>query len=108
MYLFFPPRCTSYERKKIQRDSRCYTIFDGALYRQGIDAVLWKAIDAEEASKVVKHYHDGFCGGHYVTDYTTKKILHASYYWPTLFKDVTLHCKTCELYHFFGRKDLRP
>ena len=53
MYLFFPPGCTSYEHKKIRRDSRHYTIFDGVLYRQGIDGVLRRAIDAEEASKVV-------------------------------------------------------
>ena len=38
----------------IRRDSRHYTIFDGILYRQGIDGVLRRAIDAEEASKVVK------------------------------------------------------
>ena len=92
----FPPGCTSYERNKIRRDSRRYTIFDGVLYRQGVDGVLRQAIDAEEASKVVKQYHDGFCGGHYAADYTAKKILHAGYYWPNLFKDVALHCKTCE------------
>ena len=92
----FPLGCTSYERKKIRRDSRRYTIFDGVLYRQGIDGVLRRAIDAEEASKVVKQYHDGFCGGHYATDYTTKKILHAGYYWPTLFKDTHAFCKSCE------------
>ena len=57
---------------------------------------------------VVKQYHDGFCGGHYAADYTAKKILHAGYYWPTLFKDVTLHCKTCEFYQFFGKKDFHP
>ena len=56
----------------------------------------------------MKQYHDGFCGGHYAIDYTAKKILHAGYYWQTLFKDVTLHCKTCEFYQFFGRKDLHP
>ena len=100
-----PPGCTSYEHKKIRRDSRCYTIFNGVLYRQEIDGVLRQAIDAKEASKVVKQYHNGFCGGHYATDYIAKKILHAGYYWPTLFKDVTLHCKTCEFCQFFGRKD---
>ena len=76
-----------------------------SLYRQGIDGVLRRAIDAEEASRVVKQYHDGFCGGHYAADYIAKKILHASYY--CLFKDVMLHCKICEFCQFFGRKDLR-
>ena len=71
-----------------QRGSRCYTIFDGVLYRQGIDGVLQQAIDAKEASKVVKQYHDGFYEGHYAANYTAKKILHAGYYWPVLFKDV--------------------
>ena len=50
----FLPGCTSYERKKIRSDSRRYTIFDGVLYRQVIDGVLRRAIDVEEASKVVK------------------------------------------------------
>ena len=98
--------CVLYAMSLI-RDSKCYTIFDGVLYCQGIDGVLRRAINAEEASKVVKQYHDGFCGGHYAADYPTKKILHAGYYWPTLFKDVALHCKTCEFCQFFGKKDVR-
>ena len=96
VYLFFFPLDVLAMSVRRFEDSRCYTIFDGVLYHQGIDGVLLRAINAEEASMVVKQYHDGFCGGHYETDYTTKKILHAGYYWPTLFKDVTLHCKTCE------------
>jgi hypothetical protein len=33
---------------------------------------------------------------HFVADITAKKILDASYWWPTLFKDIDEFCKSCD------------
>jgi hypothetical protein len=49
---------------------------------------------------VLKELHDGPTEGHFAGNTTTHKILRASYYWPTLFKDAHTHarnCKTCQL-----------
>jgi len=34
--------------------------------------------------------------GHFTTDITAKKIMHASYWWPTLFKGPHEFCKSCD------------
>jgi hypothetical protein len=47
----------------------------------------------------LQELHDGPAGGHFGGDTTTHKILHAGYYWPTLFKDAHEYvrkCKTCQ------------
>jgi hypothetical protein len=42
-------------------------------------------------------FHDAFCGNHFVKRITTKKILHASYYWSALFKDAHDYCRGCDV-----------
>ncbi len=34
--------------------------------------------------------------GHFTTDIITKKIMHASYWWPTPFKGTHEFCKSCD------------
>eukprot|EP00253_Pinus_taeda_P031188 PITA_31188 len=41
--------------------------------------------------------HDGPAGGHYAGDATAHKILHAGYYWPTLFKDSHSYMRKCQI-----------
>ena len=36
---------------------------------------------------ILKSFHDGPCGGHFVDKRITYKILQSDYYWPTIFKD---------------------
>ncbi|XP_075500108.1 uncharacterized protein LOC142538692 [Primulina tabacum] len=36
------------------------------------------------------------CGGHFSSNKTTTKILQCGFYWPSLFKDTHLFCKSCE------------
>ena len=39
--------------------------------------------------------HYGPCGGHFSDKRTTYKVLHSSYYWPSIFKDATKYVKGC-------------
>ena len=50
------------------------------------DSVLMICLEKTEAEKVMQELHDGPAGGHFRGNTTTHKILHAGYYWPTLFK----------------------
>jgi hypothetical protein len=48
-------------------------------------------------------------GGHFVANITTKKILDARYWWPTLFKDIHDFCKSydsCQKIRRFKTKSL--
>ena len=57
------------------------------LYRRGVEFVLRQCITHEEAKIFLNDAHSGVCGGHLFGLATTQKILHASYFWPTIFKD---------------------
>jgi len=42
--------------------------------------------------------HDDMGGGHFSTNITSRKILDAKYWWPTLHKDVKIYCQSCNAY----------
>jgi len=43
-------------------------------------------------------------GGHFVCRITTEKILHAGYYWPTLFKDAHDYCRSCDVCQAYAQR----
>jgi len=43
-------------------------------------------------------FHFKACRGHFSSRKTTAKILQSGFYWPTIFKDSHIFCKTCENY----------
>jgi len=49
-------------------------------------------------------FHDGFCGGHFAGRITAEKILQASYYWPTLFKDAHDYCRSCDVCQAYAQR----
>ena len=49
--------------------------------------------------------------GHFNGKKTTAKVLQCGLYWPTLFKDVHLHCKNyakCQKFGKISRRDMMP
>ena len=45
----------------------------------------------------MQELHDGSAGGHFEGNTTAHKILHAGYYWQTLFKDAHEYVRKCKL-----------
>ena len=43
----------------------------------------------------MQELHDGPVGGHFGADTTAHKIIHAGYYWPTLFRDAHEYVRKC-------------
>ena len=52
----------------------------------------------------MKEFHQGDYGGHYSWKVTTKMILRASFYWPSMFSDIYKEITTCHQCHIFYRK----
>ena len=51
-----------------------------------------------EQGEIIDKCQASPCGGHFVGDKTTHKILQSGFYWPTLFKDYfewVKHCDKC-------------
>eukprot|EP00253_Pinus_taeda_P009223 PITA_09223 len=45
---------------------------------------------------LIKELHDGPAGGHFGADTTAHKVIHAGYYWPTLFRDAHEYVRKCQ------------
>lgn len=52
--------------------------------------------------------HAGDCGGHLSGYATGQKILYASYFWPTIFRDCILAVRICHACQIFYRKIYKP
>ena len=73
------------------------------------NGLLLKCLPETEAEKIKQEFHAGECGGHLNWKATTKKILRAGYYWPTLFNDIhkmVISCHKCHISE--GKRKLLP
>ncbi len=49
-------------------------IHDGILYQMGQDNKFRRCVTTYEAQKIMRELHEGFMGGYFTIDITTKKI----------------------------------
>lgn len=57
-----------------------------------------------DVSKLLREFHEGFCGGHFAGRVTVEEIFTAGNYWPTMFKDNFDYCKRCKVCQAFANK----
>ncbi len=63
----FPDGATKAVRTIIAPKSRNYLMISNQLYFQGRDGVLQRTIGKRDTSHLLYEFHDGFCGGHFVS-----------------------------------------
>ena len=85
-----------------------YQLVNDVLFRMNYDYVLLRCLEKCEAEKVLQELHNGPVGGHYARDATTHKILHAGYYWPTLFKDAHSYVRRCQIFQTVAGRQRKP
>eukprot|EP00253_Pinus_taeda_P019733 PITA_19733 len=71
------------------------TKLQSSTLRQNYDFVLLRCLEKPETQRVLRELHDGPVGGHFGSDTTAHKVIHAGYYWPTLFKDAHEYVRKC-------------
>jgi len=54
---------------------------------------MLRFLKPQDTEKVLRDFHDGLEAGNYVGDKTAHKVMRASYYWPTLFKDTHAYAR---------------
>jgi hypothetical protein len=52
------------DRRRVRYQAKKYTIVEDTLYHQGIDSILRRFLNHEEAESVLNDFHKGACGGH--------------------------------------------
>ena len=60
------------------------------------DQLVRRCVHESEFQSILTFCHSYACGGHFGAKRTTLKVLECGFYWPTLFKDAYLFCKTCD------------
>lgn len=83
----FPKEMLAAERRRIAFKSRTFQLIEELLYKIGPHRVLRRCIIEEEISGVLRESHEGLAGGHMGLDATTRKVLLARLWWPTLYGD---------------------
>eukprot|EP00253_Pinus_taeda_P013897 PITA_13897 len=51
--------------------------------------------DTDQPETINQELHDKPAGGHFRADTTAHKVIHAGYYWPTLFRDAHEYVRKC-------------
>ena len=83
----FHPTISHNDHRRIRHHAKYYLILNDTLCRHGIDSVLWRCLTHEEDEQVLNDFHSGECGSHLSGMAIAHKILHAVYFWPSVFKD---------------------
>eukprot|EP00253_Pinus_taeda_P012670 PITA_12670 len=108
---YAPPNLSYKNKRAIRLKAKNFIIIDDVLFRQNYDSVLLRCLEKPEAQKVLQELHDGPAGGHFGADITAHKIIHARYYWPTLFRDTHEYvrkCRSCQIPSGRQRKPAFP
>ena len=62
-----------------------------------------RCVQEDEMYDVLRDSHSEPCGGQFADKILTDKVLHASYYWPTPFKDAKMYVSSCDDFQIIGR-----
>jgi hypothetical protein len=80
-----------------------FTLMNGYLYKLGLDNILRRCALEHEREDIITEAHAGPTGGHFQADTTTRKILQAGLWWPTLHKYCQEKIKKCDKCQRIGR-----
>ena len=60
---------------------------DGNLFHTSFDQQIRRCAIEDEIHDIIKAYHDGPCGGHFVDIRIGHKVFQMRYFWSTRFRD---------------------
>lgn len=76
----YAPSNLSYKNKHaITLKEKNFMIVDDVLFKQNYDSILLRCLEKPEAQKVLHKLHHGLVGGHFGSNTTTHKTIHAEY-----------------------------
>ncbi|XP_025616506.1 uncharacterized protein [Arachis hypogaea] len=73
--------------KTIRREASKYTIIQGQLFKKGLNQPLLKRLHPDQTNYVHREVHEKCCGHHIGGKALARKLVRASYYWPSIMAD---------------------
>ncbi|KAL9241866.1 hypothetical protein vseg_015926 [Gypsophila vaccaria] len=92
----FPPGYSKSQKDKIKSDAKYYIWDEPYLWKHGSDQIVRRCIPEAEIASILAHCHSYACGGHFGAKRTARKVLDCGFWWPKLFHDCNLFCKSCD------------
>ncbi|XP_071912445.1 uncharacterized protein [Coffea arabica] len=107
----FPAGWPKSKRDKLKSDAKYFIWDDPYLWKRCADQVMRRCVSEMEFQSILAFCHTFACGGHFGPRRTAHKVLESGFYWPSLFKDAYVFCKTCDKCQRIGnlsRRDQLP
>lgn len=102
---------SAHERERVRKMAGRYAIKGNKLYYRDSDGGLKLCLGRKDIKDVLREFHDGTIGGHFGRDITVGRI-RQMFWWPTIWRDVAEHVRTCDTCQRYGPKEnhnaLRP
>ena len=76
----FPVTMNPKERRTLKMKSNQYVLIVDILFRRNYDGIFLRCVDQRKAQELMKEFHEGICGGHFVPTTTTHKIIRVGFY----------------------------
>ncbi|KAL9399565.1 hypothetical protein Peur_008526 [Populus x canadensis] len=92
----FPPGLSTSQKDKLRADAKYYFWDTPYLWKFCVDQVVRRCVPQDEFHSILTFCHSHSCGGHFGAKRTAHKVLESGFYWPSIFKDAYLFCKSCE------------
>jgi hypothetical protein len=73
----------------------------------GVENILRRCVLEHERPRILAKSHEGIAEGYYAGKATTKKVLHAGLWWPTIHKYAKEYFQTCDVCQRVGKPNRR-
>ena len=84
------------EVKRLRIKDAKYVLIDKVLYKRGFSQPYLRCLALDESNYVLKEVHERACGNHSEVRALVHKVVHTSYYWPTIQADAKAYVKVCD------------
>nr|XP_027067751.1 uncharacterized protein LOC113693402 [Coffea arabica] len=107
----FPAGWPKSKRDKLKSDAKYFIWDDPYLWKRCADQVMRRCVSEMEFQSILAFCHTFAYGGHFGPKRTAHKVLESGFYWPSLFNDAYVFCKSCDRCQRVGniaRRDQMP
>jgi hypothetical protein len=91
----FPVTMNPKERRTLNIKENQYVLIVDILFKRNYDGILLRCVDENMAQELMREFHEGICGGHFVRTATSHEIIRAGFYWPSIFRDSYATIRKC-------------
>ncbi|KAL2235747.1 UNVERIFIED_CONTAM: Retrovirus-related Pol polyprotein from transposon 17.6 [Sesamum indicum] len=91
-----PHDLTRARKDKIKSVAKHYVWDEPYLWKFCSDQIIRRCVPETEIPSILEFCHSYACGGHFGPKRTERKVLECGLFWPNMFKDAYLFCKSCE------------